>query len=93
MQSREGSSYAQVLQQRPSRILTPKDVNLTVQDIRTVLNKEINTTTLTNISCKSTKAGNLVVTCNNEKDIKELQQQLEGNSKLTPKIAVEQIKP
>lgn len=46
-----------------------------------------------NISCRQTKAGNLVISSNNEQNILNFQQQLQNNKNLTSKINIHKIKP
>lgn len=79
-QNNNEQSYAQILTRplpKPAIFVKTKDTDTPIQAIRNTLNKEVNTSVLTKLSCRQTKAGNLIVTCNTDKDLNDLQQQLE----------------
>lgn len=89
----EGSTYAQILKRKSSIILKSKDAEQPPRDLRNILNKEVKIATLPKINCRQTKAGNIVLSSQDENEIIKLQQQLESNDKITSKIEIDKIQP
>lgn len=92
-----GTSYSSVLQQRPpikpSIIVKPRDPKTSIQEIKATLHKEIGVPEISNLSCKPTKAGNLVLTCRNDEEAKILRTRLNGNARLPDKLEIDRIRP
>lgn len=92
-----GTSYSEKLQQRqpkkPSLVVQPKDANISINEMKAALNREIDTATILKLQCKQTKAGNLVLTLNTEADATELKNRLQSNENLTTKMDITNAKP
>lgn len=74
-------------------MVTPKDAKTTIQEIKATLHKEIDISTIPNLQCKPTKAGNLVLTLNSDAEAMELKNHLRTNNNLTAKLDVAKVKP
>lgn len=92
-------SYAQMAQfpplptEKPTLILSPKTDGIQVQELRNVLNTEVDQRKLPTANCIPTRSGKFLITCNNDEELAQIRTSLQTSEKLNHMINITEKAP